>query len=108
MVCIQNILIIRSVSDSETEPKWFVFETSWYALGGRIRHFAKVNVNKVNILCHCPAVLHCQTMRVVQRSHQVTRMSMATMKLIHYYCYYLLKPPLPENKMQYNIQIVHL
>ena len=33
---------------SETEPKLFVFETSCYALGGRIRHFAKVNVNKVN------------------------------------------------------------
>ena len=34
---------------SETEPKWFVFEASCYAFGGRIRRFAKVNVNKVNI-----------------------------------------------------------
>ena len=32
---------------SETEPKWFVFEISCYAFGGRIRRFAKVNVNKV-------------------------------------------------------------
>ena len=34
---------------SETEPKWFEFETSCYAFGGRIRSFAKVNVNQVNI-----------------------------------------------------------
>ena len=34
---------------SETEPKWFVFDTSCYAFGGRTRRFAKVNVNKVNI-----------------------------------------------------------
>ena len=34
---------------SETEPKWFVFETSSYAFGGEIRRFAKVYVNKVNI-----------------------------------------------------------
>ena len=35
----------------ETKPKWFEqrfeFETSCYALGRRIRRFAKVNVNKV-------------------------------------------------------------
>ena len=30
---------------SETEPKWFVFETSCYAFGGRICRF----VNKVNM-----------------------------------------------------------
>ena len=37
---------------SETEPKWFVFETSCYAFGGRIRRFAKLNVNKVkNFYC---------------------------------------------------------
>ena len=35
---------------SETEPKCFVFETSCYAFGGRIRRFAKVNVNYVNII----------------------------------------------------------
>ena len=34
---------------SETEPKWFMFETSCYAYGGRIRRFAKLNVNKVKI-----------------------------------------------------------
>ena len=34
---------------SETEPNWFVFETSFYAFGGRIRRLAKVNVNKLNI-----------------------------------------------------------
>ena len=34
---------------SETEPRWFVFETSCYAFGGRIRRFTKLNVNKVNI-----------------------------------------------------------
>ena len=39
---------------SETEPKSFVFETSCHAFGGRLRRFAKVNVNKVNILsCIC-------------------------------------------------------
>ena len=30
---------------SEMEPKWFVFETYCFAFGGRIRRFAKVNVN---------------------------------------------------------------
>ena len=35
---------------SETEPKWFVVETACYAFVGRIRHLAKVNVNKVNTL----------------------------------------------------------
>ena len=35
---------------SETEPKWFMFETSIYAFGRRIRRFAKLNVNKVNIV----------------------------------------------------------
>ena len=34
---------------SETEPSWFVFETSCYAFGGVIRRFAKVNVNKVKV-----------------------------------------------------------
>ena len=34
---------------SETEPKWFMFETSSYVFGRRIRRFAKLNVNKVNI-----------------------------------------------------------
>ena len=33
----------------ETEPKWFVLETSCYPFGGRIRRFANVNVNKVSI-----------------------------------------------------------
>ena len=33
---------------SEMEPKWFMFETSSYAFGRRIRRFAKLNVNKVN------------------------------------------------------------
>ena len=33
----------------ETDPKWFVFETSCYPFGGRIRRFAKLNVNRVNI-----------------------------------------------------------
>ena len=28
---------------SETELKWFMFETSCYAFGGRIRRFAKLN-----------------------------------------------------------------
>ena len=31
---------------SETEPKWFMFETSSYAFGRRIRRFAQLNVNK--------------------------------------------------------------
>ena len=35
---------------SEADPKFFVFETSCYSFGGRIRHFAKVNMNKVNML----------------------------------------------------------
>ena len=35
---------------SEMEPKWFVCEMSCYAFGGRIRRFAKVNANKVNML----------------------------------------------------------
>ena len=34
---------------SETEPEWFVFDTSCYAFGGRTRRFAKVNVIKGNI-----------------------------------------------------------
>ena len=34
---------------SETEPKWFMFETCSYAFGRRIRPFAKLNVKKVNI-----------------------------------------------------------
>ena len=34
---------------SETETKWFMFDISCYAFGGRVRSFAKVNVNKVNI-----------------------------------------------------------
>ena len=34
---------------SETEPKWFIFETSSYAFGRRIRRFAKLNVSKVNL-----------------------------------------------------------
>ena len=33
---------------SETVPQWFMFETSCYAFGGRIRRFTKLNVNKVN------------------------------------------------------------
>ena len=37
---------------SETEPKWFMFETSCYGVGGRIRRFAKLNVNKVNIFVY--------------------------------------------------------
>ena len=36
---------------SEKEPKCFVFETSWYVFGERIRRFAKVNVNKVKFYC---------------------------------------------------------
>ena len=36
-------------------PKWFMFETSCYAFGGRIRSFAKVNVNvlqyRINSRC---------------------------------------------------------
>ena len=42
---------LRSASQprlSETEPKWFMFETSCYAFGGLIHRFAKLNVNKVN------------------------------------------------------------
>ena len=35
---------------SETVPMWFMFETSCYAFGGRIRRFAKLNVNKVNFV----------------------------------------------------------
>ena len=35
---------------SYTKPKWFVFETSCYAFGERIRRLAKLNVNKVNLL----------------------------------------------------------
>ena len=35
---------------SETAPKWFMFETSCYAFGGRIRRFAELNLNKVNIV----------------------------------------------------------
>ena len=31
---------------SETELKWFMFETACYAFGGRIRRFAKVKVTK--------------------------------------------------------------
>ena len=48
-----TLLAMHSLADvsrprlSETEPKWFVFETSCYAFGGRIRRFATVNVNKV-------------------------------------------------------------
>ena len=34
---------------SETESQWFVFETSCYAFGGRIRRFAKVSLNKLNL-----------------------------------------------------------
>ena len=34
---------------SETEPKWFMFETSSYAFRRRIRRFATLNVNRVNI-----------------------------------------------------------
>ena len=34
---------------SKTELKWFMLETSNYAFGRRIRHFAKLNVNKVNL-----------------------------------------------------------
>ena len=35
---------------SETEPKWFMFfETSSYAFGRRIRRFATLKVNKLNI-----------------------------------------------------------
>ena len=34
---------------SETDPKWFVFETSCYAFGGRIHRFVKVKANKVNM-----------------------------------------------------------
>ncbi len=33
---------------SETEPNWFMFETSSYAYGRRVRRIAKLNVNKVN------------------------------------------------------------
>ena len=35
---------------SETEQKWFTFGTFCYAFGGRNRRFAKVNVNKFNIV----------------------------------------------------------
>ena len=35
---------------SETKPKWFVFETSCHSFVGRIRHFVKISVNKVNIV----------------------------------------------------------
>ena len=35
-----DIFYLQDNSLSETEPKWFVFETS---SGGRMRHFAKVN-----------------------------------------------------------------
>ena len=34
---------------SETEPKWFMFQTSCYAFGGRIGRLANLNANKVNI-----------------------------------------------------------
>ena len=50
-----NLLAMHSLAAaswpriSETEPKWFLFETSCYAFGGRIRGFANLNVNKVNI-----------------------------------------------------------
>ena len=33
----------------EMEPKWFMFETSSYEFGRRIRRIAKLNVNKVNV-----------------------------------------------------------
>ena len=45
------------LSLSETEPKWFEFETSRYAFGGRISRFAKVNMNKVNILYRIVLIL---------------------------------------------------
>ena len=31
------LMAARQPRLSETEPKWFVLETSYYALGGRIR-----------------------------------------------------------------------
>ena len=34
---------------SESDPTWFVFETSCYAFGGRIHRFVKVKANKVNM-----------------------------------------------------------
>ena len=33
---------------SKIEPKWFIFDTSCYAFGGRVRRVAKLNVNKLN------------------------------------------------------------
>ena len=46
----QSLAAVTRPRMSETESKWFMFETSSYAFGGRIRRFATVNVNKVNIV----------------------------------------------------------
>ena len=43
--CMNCSYAITSGRVSETEPKRCMFETSCYAFGGRIRHYAKVNLN---------------------------------------------------------------
>ena len=52
-----NQLAMQSLASrprmSETVLKWFMFETSSYAFGRRIRRFAKLNVNKVNLFLLC-------------------------------------------------------
>ena len=43
-------LCMHSVGESvasQTEPKWFMFESSSYGFGVRIRRFSKLNVNNV-------------------------------------------------------------
>ena len=66
MLAMHSLAAANRLRLPEMEAKSFVFETSFYVFGGRIRRFAKVNLNKVNIL-YCIVLIIVTITHVMQK-----------------------------------------